>query len=306
VLNSIYSRSRISRTPTADLVTPNQQPRPLRLGHQAHACRRRALRHSLCTATPAPGSLTFNDVAEDHGNYTLGANWRASSLLTLRAEVFNKDHKNRFDGYDVTTGTQYVLGYDFTGVKLTATLKPLPTLSLTRAMSSEGTCRSFRHVLRLRLDGRQESHVRESLDWTPTRQFYFQGNVNVVFDDISTVYPRAGVAANGLTPTPSSRTPRTTTGTPAPWRVSLWTQRPMRRCSTPSIEPTISSLNWQPRPRPTAPASPNTRSRWPQHKFSNRLVGSARVGYFSSKNDTTGGFTNYNGVLAYLSLDYKL
>jgi len=43
-----------------------------------------------------------------------------------------------------------------------------------------------------------------------------------------------------------------------------------------------------------------------KHKFSNRLMGDAKVGYLKSTDSTTGGFTNYKGPLAYLSLSYSL
>ena len=311
VLNSIYSRVKDKvATPTADLrytginnlVLYASATKRMLAGDERYAT-------PYATATPAPGSLTFNDVAEDHGNYTLGANWRASSLLTLRAEVFNKDHKNRFDGYDVTTGTQYVLGYDFTGVKLTATLKPLPTLSLTsRYVGQKGTMQvtSGTYSAYDSMDARNHTFG-ESLDWTPTRQFYFQGNVNVVFDDISTVYPRAGVAANGLNADAILQNAKNNY-----WNASALAGFVVDAATDAQVQYTFYRAdNFQPELAATttpygAGITEHTITVGLKHKFSNRLVGSARVGYFSSKNDTTGGFTNYNGVLAYLSLDYKL
>lgn len=38
-----------------------------------------------------------------------------------------------------------------------------------------------------------------------------------------------------------------------------------------------------------------------KHKFSDRLLGNAKVGYFDSVNDTTGGLTNDHGPLAYVA-----
>ena len=43
-----------------------------------------------------------------------------------------------------------------------------------------------------------------------------------------------------------------------------------------------------------------------KHKFTNRLVGEAKVGYFDSKNDTTGGNTNFKGPMVYVSLTHAL
>ena len=43
-----------------------------------------------------------------------------------------------------------------------------------------------------------------------------------------------------------------------------------------------------------------------KYKFSDRMIGNAKLGYIDSKNDTTGGNTNFKGPLAYVSLDYAL
>jgi hypothetical protein len=43
-----------------------------------------------------------------------------------------------------------------------------------------------------------------------------------------------------------------------------------------------------------------------KHKFSDRCIGNAKLGYYDAKNDTTGGNTNFKGPLAYVSLDYAL
>jgi hypothetical protein len=40
--------------------------------------------------TVAIGTPANNNVSEDHGNYTLGANWRTSPMLTLRGELFRQ------------------------------------------------------------------------------------------------------------------------------------------------------------------------------------------------------------------------
>jgi hypothetical protein len=43
-----------------------------------------------------------------------------------------------------------------------------------------------------------------------------------------------------------------------------------------------------------------------KHKFSDKWIGNAKIGYFDSANDTTGGMTNYHGPLAYVSFDHSL
>jgi hypothetical protein len=43
--------------------------------------------------------------------------------------------------------------------------------------------------------------ISETIDWTPTTPFYVQANASVVFNVISTAYPRAGwTAASGVIP----------------------------------------------------------------------------------------------------------
>jgi len=43
-----------------------------------------------------------------------------------------------------------------------------------------------------------------------------------------------------------------------------------------------------------------------KHKFSDRVYGSAKLGYLDSDSATTGGFASYNGLIGYLSLTCKL
>ena len=311
VLNAAYSRVKEKVvTPTVDLrytgidnvVLYASATKRMLAGDERYAT-------PYTTATPAASSLTFNDVAEDHGNYAVGANWRASSLVTVRAEVFNKDHQNRFNGYDVTTGTKYVLGYDFTGVKLTATLKPLPTLSLTtRYVGQKGTMdvTAGTYTAYNSMDAKNHSFG-ESVDWTPSRQCYFQGNVNVVFDNISTVYPRAGMAANGLNADAILQDAKNNY-----WNASALAGWVVDEATDAQLQYTYyRANNFQPILAATsvpfgAGAVEHTVTVGLKHKFNDTMVGSVRVGYFSSRNDTTGGFGNYNGVLAYLGLDYKL
>ena len=43
-----------------------------------------------------------------------------------------------------------------------------------------------------------------------------------------------------------------------------------------------------------------------KHKFSDKLIGDCKIGYLHLDDETTGGFTNYRGPLAYISLTYSL
>ena len=43
-----------------------------------------------------------------------------------------------------------------------------------------------------------------------------------------------------------------------------------------------------------------------KHRIGDRMFLHAKLGYFDSQNDTTGGNTNFKGPMGYLSLDYAL
>ena len=43
-----------------------------------------------------------------------------------------------------------------------------------------------------------------------------------------------------------------------------------------------------------------------KRKFTDRWIGSAKLGYFESRNDTSGGNTNFHGPLAYLAIERAL
>ncbi|MBA3849369.1 MAG: hypothetical protein C0502_05165, partial [Opitutus sp.] len=43
-----------------------------------------------------------------------------------------------------------------------------------------------------------------------------------------------------------------------------------------------------------------------KHRFTKDIVGQFKLGYVNSKNQTTGGNTNFKGPLAYVSFDYAI
>ena len=306
--------SRVKET----VVTPELDARYTGINHivlYASACPRRVTGDERLMTPNSPlvalssSSLLYNDVTENHGDYTVGANWQPSSRFTARAETFYKDHDNKFIGYSTSLGTKYVLGSKFTGVKLTATLKPLPTLSFTsryvgqtgKMQVTAGTFAAYDSM------DAKSYNFGESVDWTPTRQFYLQGNVNVVFDTISTIYPRAGVSAAGLNANAILQDAKNNY-----WDASALAGFVVDKETDAQLEGTYYRAdNYQPvLAISTLPygagAKEYTVTLGLKHKFSDRLIGSAKIGYMSSQNDTTGGFTNYTARLVYVTLDYKL
>ncbi len=97
----------------------------------------------VTTASAPIGSVFFQEANQDDLNAKVGANWNASKFLTIRAEVFRKDHQNRFVGADDIIGTKsygalYVTGYTFTGVKLSVILKPHAGADLQHPLPAPG------------------------------------------------------------------------------------------------------------------------------------------------------------------------
>ncbi|HVT73141.1 MAG TPA: hypothetical protein VHD61_08395 [Lacunisphaera sp.] len=266
--------------------------------------------------TASNGTLANNTMDDSHLNANLGFNWAQSSVFNLRGEVFRKDHSNRSIGYNAGLGSSYVLGYKFDGFKVTATVKPLAQLAFTtRYIYQKGTAdvAGVQPLFPTYDSMDAENHMfGETIDWNPTRQVYVQANANVVFNVLKTLNGRGGIAVG--------------TGTNASYSADTVLRNSNNNYVSGSIvtgavlskednlEVRISyykSDNYNPEvavlsmPYGAAVKEASV-SVGLKHKFSERMIGNARVGFYDSKNDTTGGNTNYHGPLAYLSLDYAL
>jgi hypothetical protein len=263
--------------------------------------------------TNAINSTANNDTSEDYGNYTLGANWRTSSLVTLRAELFRKGHETKAVGYSVNLGDNYALENQFTGVKFTAITKLSDTVSATsRYIYQKGqmwTTGFLPGYEKYNSMNATNDTIGETIDWNPTAQFYVEGNFNMVFNVIGTVYPTAGA-------TPA-------TATAAGYDSNKIVQNSDNNYITASVLTGMAidketdlqvQGNYYAANNPNAALAP-----WAmpygvvvkdysvtvgvKHKFDAKLVGNFKVGYFHSNNQTTGGFTNYRGPLVCVTLD---
>lgn len=255
------------------------------------------------TLVPSVSSLNRDDISQDQAHYTLGANWNVASRLTLRSEIFHKDHENKFIGYDNQLGQSYVLGYQFTGVKLTAIVKVTPELSFTtRYQPQVGKMNVTTDSTDKFQSMDAKSHlIGETVDWTPNNAFYAQANLNVGFNYISTAYPLAG--------TPSTQAPQANsdnnyvTG-------SLLSGFILSKVDDVQAQFTCQRANnFQPAlATGTQPYGSSFEeyvvSVALKHKFSDHLIGHAKVGYLSSRDDTTGHNTDFDGPLAYASVEY--
>jgi len=266
--------------------------------------------------TATSGTTATNTISENHGNFTLGANWRLSAHLTLRGELFSKDHKDNTVGYATTgptVGDYYLLDSQYSGYKLTALAKVNDEISFTtRFISQQGKMQvtgflpTFPAYDSLDADNYM---ISESIDWTPSPQFYTQLNVTGTFQVIRTAYPRAGI-------------------TPATGTVSAFDTNAVLQNSDNNYVSGSLVTGWVASKRDdfqfqvtyyhadngnaylaptTMPYGVSVRdysvTLGVKHLISKTMICNAKIGYFDSKNDTTGGFTNYHGPLGYVSLD---
>jgi hypothetical protein len=253
------------------------------------------------------------DTHENHGQYTVGANWAPCSFFGLRGEIFYKDHQNNFQDYaDFPSAVpiQYVLGYQLYGGRLTATVAPIPTVTLTtRYILQNGSMETATNIVSPAvIPGEYDSmnahnqQIDETIDWTPLPQFYMEASVNVVFDCTSTAYPQAGLPADNVVQNANNNY----------WEGSVLAGYVIDKKTDGEAQYTYYRAdNYDPAlAANTVPYGAGEEDyRFTvgvKHKINDKLVISAKVGYLVSRNDTSGDFTNYNAVVAYVALDRAL
>ncbi len=264
------------------------------------------------------GSVFFQDANQDYKDAKIGANWNASSQFTLRAEVFRKDHENKFIGANDIIGTAsygalYVTGYTFTGAKLSIIYKPVPQLSFTtRYQPQSGNMTVTANTVTGGLGSEITSgkargqEISETINWTPVSQFYLQANINVVYNFIQTAYPVVVVSAvTGIASPIQNANNNYITGS------ALCGFVLDKRTDAQLQWSWAQASNYNPQIAPGgqpygASFHEDSLTAGLKHKFTNHLMGEAKVGYLEMTNPTTGGFTNYHGPLAYVALTYSL
>ena len=282
----------------------------------------------VTTPVPANGNLAANSMAEDRTRITVGATWRASAMFNFRGEVFHKQNKNNAVGYLARSDgyfDSYDLGYRYNGFKLTGTVKASPTLSFTTryvyqegkatvtGVSVTGTAPALTVAYPEYDSMDMENHmVAATIDWTPSSQFYMQANANVVFNVISTIYPRAGVApVAGSTPSwDANRVLQNSNNNYVSG--SLLAGAVLTKTDDLLVQYTYYKAdNYNPEVASVtmpygAGAEESLVTVGIKHKFSKNLLGSIKLGYIDSRNDTTGGHTNFRGPLGYVTMEREL
>lgn len=247
-------------------------------------------------------SNAADKIKEKHANVKIGARWAPNSLFNLRGEFFSKDHENRFDGYGPSLGGFYELNYDIVGARVTAVVKPMPQLTFnSRYVVQRGKASiiSDGYVEGDSNDARRYQFA-ETVDWVPNKGFYLQGNVNVVFDRTSTAYPRTtGTAADVLRNADNNY-----------WNSSIVAAFVVDKQTDAQIQATYYKAdNYNPAITASDPYGAGSRDYsitvGLKHKFTAKMVGTAKVGYIESKNDTSGGFADYRGPVGYLALEHQ-
>ena len=247
--------------------------------------------------------VSSDNSKENHGHYKIGANWKVNSLVTLQAETFLKDHVNSYTGFGSSLGDRFIMGYQFRGYKLTGIVKPLPTLTFTsRYVGQKGTMDTTVDFGSKYEAMDSKNHLfGETIDWNPTKQFYMQANLNIVFSTTSTAYPRAGGLANEVLRNADNNY----------WNGSIVAGFALDKATDAQLVYTCYHAdNSQAALVATLPygtvVDEYTVTLGLKRKLTDRVMGNAKVGYFNSKNESTGGNTNYRGPMAYVSLDYAL
>jgi hypothetical protein len=266
--------------------------------------------------TAQSGTLANNNVSEDHGDYALGGNWRQSRFLTVRGELFQKSHQNESAGFGPNVGDYYLVDNHFRGVKLTGVINPVATLAFTaRYVHQTGKMRvtGFLPTYPAFDSGHaQNDTVAGTIDWNPSKQVYAQANVNVVYNNLNTIYPRAGltVATATVSAFDTNRvlqnsknnyvTASFLLGFVLDQHTDLQAQYTDYRAN--NGNPASAALTM---PFGVA-AHDYLATVGIKHQFSDKLVINAKIGYTDRHNDTTGGLTNYRGPMAYLSIEHAL
>lgn len=250
----------------------------------------------------AAPTIVFDKVREKHTNFIVGGNWTPNSMLTFRAEYFEKDHENAYN--DALATGYYTLDNDTYGGRFTATVRPSPVVSFaTRYVVQRGQCTVAEDGFLFGHSNDSRRHqISETIDWNPQKNFYAQANLNVMWDTVGTSYPRAGGAANDVLHNADNNY----------WNASVLTGFVVDKETDAQVQATCYKAdNYNPwLATYTTPYGQGGKDYSVtvglKHKFSDRMVGVAKLGYFNSTNETSGGFADYKGTVGYVSLQFRL
>lgn len=255
-------------------------------------------------ALTAPLALATDTIKENHANVTAGANWTPCSFFTLRPEVFTKNHGDSFTGYGTSAGDLFVLDYDIYGTRVSAIVKPLQVLTFnSRVIAEKGKAKVTGDGLGTSDSGDSRRYqLCETIDWVPYTSVYFQLNGNLVWDTIRTSYPQVTGLARTVVYNADNNY----------WNGSFIAGLVVDKHTDAQLQATYyKSNNYEPAISATTMAygmsgEETTVTVGLKHKFTDRMLATAKVGYFDSTNATAGGNSDFHGPLAYVALEYGL
>ena len=251
--------------------------------------------------------LLGKDIKESHTNAKIGANWTINPALSVRAELFTKDHENDFAGYDDAAGRDYVLNYDIYGTKLTGVVKLTNAMSLTTRYTLQRSKSAIFHsglttngVINGTVDGNDSTRhsISEGITWNINKSLWTQLNGSIVYDQRQTMYPWvSGIAKRNLRNSDNNYvTADATFGFTIDRKTNGMLQGTYYRANNFDAGYATYGLPLGASARQASVSLGATR------KLSDRWIGSAKLGYFDSQNDTDGGFSNFRGPLGYISM----
>ena len=249
------------------------------------------------------------NIKESHSNATVGLTWTVNPALSLRAELFTKDHEDEFLGYDDVAGRDYVLNYDIYGTKLTAVVKPTKALSLTsRYVLQRSKSVLFNAGLTTAgaINGTNDGNdsarhnLSQGITWSASKALYVQVNGTVVFDQMQTMYPWVtGIAKRNFRNADNNYvTGDATVGFTIDKLTNGMIQATYYRANNFDAEYAAVAMPLG------ASAKESTISVGVKRKLSEKTLLSAKVGYFDSENGTRGGYADFSGPLAYVSVQH--
>ncbi len=266
--------------------------------------RRHVNPYSTLAALPV-SSIYGQDVEQDQAQYRFGANWNQSAAFTARGEVFRKNHQNKFLGYANRLGDRYVVGYNFTGVKLTGIVKPIPELAFTTRYVPQTGYIDVTTDATARWDSMTaKSHlISETIDWNPIPQFYVQAGLDLGFNYISTAYPRAQTPAT-IAPQANADNNYVVESFVSGFAADKLTDIQLQ-LSHQHAHNYLPQLATGTTPYGSG-YSESSATLALKRKLSATWLATAKLGYIDSQSEATGGRTDFHGPLAYLAFEHEL
>ena len=148
-----------------------------------------------------------------------------------------------------------------------------------------------------------ESHlIGETVTWSPNKNVYVQAGINLSYNVISTAYPRAGGLGNlrGQNSDNNYVTGNFLTGFAVDKNTDATVEYTYQKADNFVAAQAVGTQPYG------AGYKDYSFSVGLKHKFSDKWVGSAKLGYIESRSDMTGGNSNFRGPLAYIAIEHGL